>query len=411
MHAGKHSDPTRENTVAGFVELLREAIAGGTFARLTMGCWRGMDPDVRNASARLFETKGGKRVTIVTSRKTNDTTETVPADRAAETVRGLLDGGFMAARLFGTVRDAQLDWNPGIGTSLTILPPSGAPGDLSHDRPKRRVVPQSAPFLHAVGVTNADGRVLPSMSGKWKQMNKFIELVGSAVADSTLRDMTGVTVADFGAGKGYLTFACHHYLRFTLGKNASVTGIERRGDLVAQCNGVASSLGLQGINFVEGDMKSFRCDSLDMLIALHACDTATDEAIALGVRCGAGIIVCSPCCHKEIRPQMTAPPVLKPVLRFGIQAAQEAEMVTDSIRALLLEANGYSVNIFEFISQEHTCKNKMILGVRRAGAGCTDVALEHMRELKSFYGIREHHLERLLGTTACRCSTETCGRA
>jgi hypothetical protein len=397
MDEEKHSDRARDGKVAEFVELLRSALAEGSFTRLTLGCWRGSDTDVTQATARLVETRAGMRMAIVTRRKTSDTTEIVPVDLAPEAIRAMLDGGFRAGRLFGTARDAQLDWNQRSGATLTTMPPTGVPGQFAHDRSKRRMVPQSAPFLKALGVANPDGRVLPSMSGKWKQINKFVEILDSAVSDSALCANTRVKVADFGAGKGYLTFACHHHLRRTLGKDADVTGIERRADLVAHCNGVVSRLGLDGLRFIEGDLSSFSDDSLDMVIALHACDTATDEAIALGVRGGAGVIMCAPCCHKEIRPQMGIPTVLRPVLRFGIHAAQEAEMLTDSIRALLLEASGYAVNIFEFISQEHTDKNKMILGVKRTVAGGGGVALERLQELKSFYGIGEQRLENLLG--------------
>jgi hypothetical protein len=136
--------------------------------------------------------------------------------------------------------------------------------------------------------------------------------------------------------------------------------------------------------------------NVNVLIALHACDTATDLAIHLGIRSGAGIIMCAPCCHKQIRPQINAPDVLKPLLRFGVHMAQEADMVTDGLRVLLMEACGYEVKLFEFISLEHTDKNKMILGIKRTGAIPQESTLLQIEAIKKFYGIQEHKLESLL---------------
>ena len=133
-----------------------------------------------------------------------------------------------------------------------------------------------------------------------------------------------------------------------------------------------------------------------MLIALHACDTATDDAMHLGVRSGASIIMCAPCCHKEVRPQLLSPHPLRPILRHGIHLGQEAEMITDGLRALLLEGSGYDTQIFEFISLEHTSKNKMILAVKRSVPRDAARVLAQVRELKAFYGIREQRLESLL---------------
>ncbi len=175
---------------------------------------------------------------------------------------------------------------------------------------------------------------------------------------------------DFGAGKGYLTFALHDHLRHTLGLAADVTGVELRDDMVRLCSDAAQRLGLAGLAFEQGDVQSRAPEAIDVMIALHACDTATDHAIHAGIRAGAAVIVCSPCCHKEIRPQMKAPALLRPMLQHGIHLGQEAEMVTDSLRALLLESQGYATQVFEFVALEHTSKNKMILATLRAMPRC-----------------------------------------
>jgi hypothetical protein len=152
--------------------------------------------------------------------------------------------------------------------------------------------------------------------------------------------------------------------------------------------------------FKHGDVRSVAPSELDVMIALHACDIATDYAIHTGIRSGAAIIMCSPCCHKQIRLQIQSPTLLRPMLQYGLHMGQQAEMVTDALRALLLEACGYETKVFEFISLEHTNKNKMILAVKRAAPANPAELLAKIQELKTFYGIQEHCLETLLQADA-----------
>jgi hypothetical protein len=203
---------------------------------------------------------------------------------------------------------------------------------------------------------------------------------------------------DFGSGKGYLTFALHDYLRHSLGNEAKVTGVELRQNLADLCNKASASLDHQGLGFVCGDVKTHAPKQTDVMIALHACDVATDYAIHYGIRAGAGIIMCSPCCHKQIRPQMRSPELFQPMLQYGVHMGQQAEMVTDSLRALFLEANGYSTKVFEFVSLEHTNKNKMILAIKNAEPDKQHriEVLKQIAEIKAYYGIKEHCLESLL---------------
>jgi SAM-dependent methyltransferase len=234
------------------------------------------------------------------------------------------------------------------------------------------------------------------MSRKWKQINKFIEVFSHALTSSPLQLDRPVRVADFGSGKGYLTFAIHDYLRNTLKAEGQVTGVELREDMVTLCNNAAARLDHPGLVFKCGDVRSVAPSELDVMIALHACDIATDYAIHTGIRSGASIIMCSPCCHKQIRLQIQSPALLKPMLQYGLHLGQQAEMVTDSLRALFLEACGYETKVFEFISLDHTNKNKMILAVKRAEPADNTQLLEKIRELKAFYQISEHCLETLL---------------
>ena len=245
-------------------------------------------------------------------------------------------------------------------------------------------------------MTNERGEVRPAMGDKFRQINRFVEIVAGLLDSSPLAGREEVSVVDMGSGKGYLTFALYDYLNHVRGVRAAVTGVEARPELAGLCNDIAGRAGFGALDFRTGYIQDYELPRTDVLIALHACDTATDDAIHKGVAAGASVIVTAPCCHKEVRPQMQAPTPLRGLLRHGILLEREAESVTDSLRALLLESAGYGVKVFEFVSTEHTRKNTMIAAVRRGPGADREAALAEFRTLKEFYGIREQRLERLL---------------
>ncbi len=265
----------------------------------------------------------------------------------------------------------------------------------------------ASPFLVALGVTTPAHQVVPAMARKWKQINRFVEIVGHALAEAGLVQPGAaqpLRLVDFGAGRAYLTFAVHDWLQ-RQGVPLDVRGVELRADLVEQGNRAVRELGLSGLQLVQGDVMAWPAGPLDVMIALHACDTATDHAIHLGVQGGARVIVCSPCCHKQLRPQLLSPHPLRSIFQHGIHAEQQAEMLTDTLRALLLQAQGYETQVFEFVALEHTRKNKMILALRRERPVAQrerlrEQALAQVAELKAYFGVREQRLEDLLSSTA-----------
>ena len=263
-----------------------------------------------------------------------------------------------------------------------------------HDRSKQRFVQQDAAYLQHLGVCDATGQVIPSMARKWKQINKFIEIFSGALGQ--IEPQQQLRVVDFGSGKGYLTFALYDYLR-TQQQAAQVTGVELREPLVQFCEQVARDCDFAQLDFFQGDVRSYAPERLDVMIALHACDVATDFAIHTGLRLNASMIMCAPCCHKELRPQLCSPKVLAPMLQFGIHAGQQAEMLTDTLRALWLKAYGYDTKVFEFVALEHTSKNKMILATKRKTVTEPDPeVVAQIQALKAMYGIQKQHLELLL---------------
>ena len=277
--------------------------------------------------------------------------------------------------------------------ALRSFSEAGAKAGETHDRAKSHPIPADAPWLHALGVTDGRGRPRTGMADKFRQIEKFAELLTHLLAETNLPDDRELSVTDMGSGKGYLTFAT----AALLGPRARIRGIECRDELVGLCNRVARETNFSNLEFISGDITNALLPThLDVLIALHACDTATDDALARGIAAGAALLVVAPCCQKELRPQLTAPPVLAPALRHGIFQERQAEFATDALRALLLEWAGYRTKVFEFISTEHTAKNLMIAAEKSSAPGDANIA-KKLRAFAQFYGIRRQRLAEQLG--------------
>ena len=242
-----------------------------------------------------------------------------------------------------------------------------------------------------MGITNQKGEVLKNSQRKFRQINKFIEIIDSLLPEKPKNNL--FKIVDVGSGKGYLTFALYDYLKNVKDWNPEIYGIELRKPLVDFCNEIAKDSGFEQLQFIAKDIDDFEVEKLDMLIALHACDIATDIAIAKGIQSMAEIIVVAPCCHKQIRKEINCQTDMSAVLKHGILEERQAELITDGIRALLLEANGYKTKVFEFISTEHTSKNLMIVGIKSKP---NPEALQKVEAIKKEFGIHYHYLEKLL---------------
>lgn len=211
-----------------------------------------------------------------------------------------------------------------------------------------------------------------------------------------MADKKPLRVIDMGSGKGYLTFALYDFLATRMHLDVKITGVDQNTDLVKKCNRIAESNGFDALEFSQGTIYDYQPDSVDLLIALHACDTATDEAIYQGISNDAQMIVVAPCCHKQIRKQMEPYNEMKPVLTHGIFRERQAELVTDGIRGLLMESMGYKTKTQEFVSLEHTPKNIMITGVKSHKPINAGQKRGEIEALKRAFGISWHYLEKLL---------------
>ncbi len=380
---------------------LTDALSQHTLIKVVLANYAGNEPQLQRVIVRPIVLKEQHCLSFVYRYQTRDITRNLPQAEGLQVLMDLLGmQGFRNAHVHTPGQEWQLAWSKKgkatvrVGRSDNAQAPAAA--TQSHNRDKQRFLDLSRPFLHELGVTDAQGHLIPAMARKWKQINKFIEVLAAALERSPLAEQERIHVVDFGSGKGYLTFAVHDWLQNTLHRDVRVTGVELRDELVQLCQGVIQRLGLQGMDYEQGDVRDYHPAALNVMIALHACDIATDYAIHLGIRAGAEIIMCSPCCHKQVRPQLLSPHPLRPILQHGIHLGQEAEMLTDGLRALLLDAAGYDTQVFEFISLEHTNKNKMILAVKRSKPRSSEEVVQQIRDIKAFYGIREQALESLL---------------
>lgn len=380
-----------------FLEAFQQAFETDHFDRLILSQYKGELEQLEKMTFRVISLNEQKVLSCVYRYKTQDVTKNYPLNEALTQVTELLTC-CKQANLFTDQEELQLKKNKkkAMLTRSKAKPVSTkAKAEQGHDRIKQRYVDQDSVFLQHLGITDQQGQIIPSMARKWKQINKFVEIFSGALAQIQPQEQ-GLRIVDFGSGKGYLTCALYDYMQ-KHGQTPYVTGVELNPKMVEFCQNVAQQSGFNQLDFFQGDVRTYEPERLDVMIALHACDVATDFAIHSGIRLNARIIMCAPCCHKELRPQLQSPKVLSPMLQFGIHAGQQAEMLTDTIRALLLKAYGYETKVFEFVALEHTSKNKMILATKRKDYEQPDQAvLAQIQALKEMYGIQKHSLELLL---------------
>lgn len=281
-----------------------------------------------------------------------------------------------------------------------VAEPEKKPVNLSHNREKDLILPagKPEPFLQAVGIMTHDGKIKSDMQSKFRQINEYLKLVDQMGVLQQLGPAP-VRVVDCGCGNAYLTFATYHYLTNVLGLETKMTGIDVQSSLLEKHKANAQSLDWINLTFEATPIIDYKPDTPpDVVLALHACDTATDEAIAQGIGWHSKLIVTAPCCHHELQEQMhhqSCPTPFQSVARYGILSERLGDILTDTFRALILRIMGYRTDVVQFVSTEHTAKNLMI----RAGSGLRVGDPQFVREyneLKAYWGVTPY-LERLLG--------------
>lgn len=259
---------------------------------------------------------------------------------------------------------------------------------LDHNRKKQYIINDGEPcdFLIKLKVMSPDGKVFQKHYSKFRQINRFLE-----IADDSFRHLPSegtLRIIDFGCGKSYLTFALYYYLKILKNRDVEIIGLDLKEDVIDFCNGVASELDYDGLKFMTGDIADYKSSGADMVVTLHACDTATDYALINAVKWNSKVILSVPCCQHELFSQIKNP-VNEPMLKHGIIKDKFTELLTNSLRGLKLEACGYDVNMIEFTSLEHTSKNVMIKAVlpENANDAAKEKASREYEVLKEFYSV------------------------
>ena len=379
-----------------FMDRVAEAAEQSTLVKITLSKPANKHDELRNIYVKPVLIKEKRLFAFTYHYERRDEVKNYDAAQMHDILKNMLPTRFLNAVLFTVSEDVTLlVSSKGKATLQTKKIQECREQNLEHDKQKNRLINPANPWWYQLGLTTREGKVTADMQHKFKQIYKYAEIVESLVKPMKF-DGT-VHIADMGAGKGYLTFALYELLTQRMNMDVDIKGVEIRPDLVLKINEIINSNHLKGLEFVESSIQDFHPEKLDVLIALHACNTATDDAIASGIRAGAKLIVCAPCCHKQIRQEMERSGKVDFITRYGIFLERQAVMITDTIRTMILEYFGYKTQVMEFIEMEHTPKNVLLVG-RKTSKNTRDLKiLQQIAALKQQYGIEKHYLEEALG--------------
>ena len=391
---------TKIDKINSIVNELKESFNNNIFVKVSLANYKGSEPDLKKLFAKKIRIKDEEKLSFTYRYKTRDIVKNYSFNEGLEIIADYLENGFNAATLFTIKADFIYE---NFNDKKFVFRQSKASNtklpSLEHDRKKERkiTISDDKKYLYLLDITDANGKVLAKSQNKYKQLNHYIEILSSIL--SNLKTDSGLKIVDMGSGKGYLTFALYDYLTNQLKLKADITGVEFRPELVELCNKIAIESGYSNLNFVEGEIQNFAIEKTHIIIALHACDTATDDAIAKGINTNAQLIVTAPCCQHQIRKQMeqtNAENLLSPIIKHGIFLERQAELLTDGIRALVLEYFGYKTKVVEFIADAHTHKNVMIIAEKSNQKVDKVNILKQINKLKTEFGISFFELEKML---------------
>lgn len=318
------------------------------------------------------------------------THENLAKEAAQALVLDLMENTFKQADIFTAKEDIQILASKPQNPRITSKPPTRSMPTLSldHNRKKNYIIPDNEPcdFLIRLGVMDSSGKVYQRAYNKFRQINRYLEIVED-VFEYLPKDKT-LKIIDFGCGKAYLTFALYHYLKIIKNRNVEITGLDLKKDVIDFCSKVAEDLGYDELKFLMGDIADYSEDSADMVVTLHACDTATDYALINAVSWNTKVILSVPCCQHELFKQIDNE-IHNPMLKYGILKDRLTEYLTDGLRGLKLEAKGYDVAMIEFTSLEHTARNIMIKAVksRSENSEAAKKAQSEYEALCKFYNV------------------------
>lgn len=385
-----------------FITALTGSLKENTFVKLSLANYQGSTESLKNCYVKRVHIKQEDKLSVTYRYQTKDIVKNYSLSECVTVINDfIVQGEFRHATLFTIDFDMVFEF---LNKDKTTLKKNKASHTellpLEHNIKKNRlIISEGKSYLQQLKITDEKGNVINSSQDKFKQINHYVELLSPLIKNLPPHKI--VNVVDMGAGKGYLTFALYDYLVNVLKINTKVTGIEYRSDLVELCNDIARKSNFKELQFLQGTIIDSDTSNANVLIALHACDTATDDAIYKGITSQADLIVVAPCCHKQIRKELEKHKTkndLDFLLKHGIFMERQAEMMTDGIRSLILEYFGYATKVFEFISDAHTPKNVMIVAEKKSKTESQKLEiLNKLKETKTYFGIGFHYLEKLTG--------------
>jgi len=377
-----------------FFEKFDKSHGDNTFVKITLSKPAYKSDGLHNVYIRLITLKNETAFSFTYHYQTNDQVKNYSLEETKAVLSELLNNKFRIAILFTLEEDFTIQFSKkGKVSTRTTHPSFKNKPPETHDNIKKKRA-ELGKYLNLLGITDDNGVVIPKMADKFKQINKYLEIIENLINNTDLPKT--INIVDMGSGKGYLTFALYDYLVNQRKREVSIKGIELREDLVDFCNKTAKECGFEGLSFIRQTIQEYKPKKIDILIALHACDTATDDALSKAITANANLIITAPCCHKQIRQQLKGKEQESPILKYGIFKERQYEMVTDTIRALILEKHQYNTKVFEFISNEHTRKNVMLVGQKSNKKGDEKSIEEKIEALKKDYNIEYHYLEKTL---------------
>ncbi len=381
------------------IQTFADAVRDGQFIRLVLSRpVRTHESEIEKLTVRPIDLSGPESLQFTEHRAQKETHRNLQPDAAVNEVDALLGTSFRNAHLFTTQGDLAARLKSAGNLRIHRSPPSQQPANRSHDRTRKYLIPDGTPcpFLIGTGVMTAGGKVRAAKQDKFRQINRFLEFVQDVVP--ALPEEEPIRVIDFGCGKSYLTFALHYFLTEIHQRQVEITGLDLKADVVDDCNAIAERLDCRGLEFRTGDIADHsEKGPVHLTVSLHACDTASDHALARAVAWNARVIFCVPCCQHELASRL-APELLPPVQRHGILRERFAALATDALRAVVLEICGYRTQVMEFIDLEHTAKNLLIRAVRRDQTDPhREARIREYQQLKEQLGIESLALESALG--------------
>ncbi len=374
--------------------LIGQALINGSFIQLTLSRPTEAAGGVRKVVARVVELKGGPHLQFTHAEATRETHRNATFEDAPSEVAALFADSFQEANVFLSDADVTFKRKKDGAVEVSRRKPSKqAALPVLHNRSKQYLIPDGVPcpFLIEIGVMTHEGHVRAAKYDKFRQVNRFLELVNDVLPELPREGI--LRVVDFGCGKSYLTFALHHFLTSIQQREVEIVGLDLKRDVIAHCESVARKLDCKGLSFRVGDIAAHQTgEPVHLTVSLHACDIATDAALSKAIGWGTQVILAVPCCQHEFAAKMSRE-LLPPLQRHGILRERFAALATDAFRALLLERSGYRTQVIEFIDMEHTPKNLMLRAVRHPMSDVRAAELDaEIAEMCSALGLKPESL-------------------